>query len=406
MTPPDSSFTPSANIARLKESATIAASQRAKALRAAGRPILDLGAGEPDFDTPAVIRKAAQDAIDRGATRYTATEGILPLRTAIAAAATARRACHEGRPAEDAITAADVVVSNGSKQSLFNACFALFGPGDEVLIPTPSWTSYYEMVDLARATPVAVRGDPANGFKVTVADLATHATARSRGLMLNSPVNPTGSVYSRAELADLIAFARERGLWVISDEIYRRISYAGEATSALDVAESRDRLVVVDGIAKAYAMTGWRIGWSISTAPLAKAMTAFQSHTTFNPSSVSQAAAVAALTGGAVVDQTVTTMVAEFRKRRDAAVAILATEPAIRLNRPDGAFYLFMEAPGAGRVPDAGTAFAAHLLEHHDVAVVAGSAFQTPDWFRVSYAADLAQVETAMHRIVNAFRSS
>ena len=400
MTPPELTFTPSANIAQLKESATIAASQRAKALRAAGRPILDLGAGEPDFDTPPMIRKAAQVAIDSGATRYTATEGILPLRTAIAEQATARR----GRG--ETITAAEVVVSNGSKQSLFNACFALFGPGDEVLIPTPSWTSYYEMVSLSRATPVAVRGDPARGFKVTPADLAAHATARSRGLMLNSPVNPTGSVYSRAELADLIAFARECGIWVISDEIYRRISYVGEAASALDVAESRDHLVVVDGIAKAYAMTGWRIGWSISPAQLTKAMTAFQSHTTFNPSSVSQAAAVAALTGGAAVDETVTAMVAEFRKRRDAALAILATEPRIRVTPPDGAFYLFLQAPGAGKIPDAGTVFANRLLEEHDVAVVSGSAFQTPDWIRVSYATDLAQVESAMHRIVAAYRSA
>lgn len=400
MTPPELTFTPSANIAQLKESATIAASQRAKALRAAGRPILDLGAGEPDFDTPPMIRKAAQVAIDSGATRYTATEGILPLRTAIAEQATARR----GRG--ETITAAEVVVSNGSKQSLFNACFALFGPGDEVLIPTPSWTSYYEMVSLSRATPVAVRGDPARGFKVTPADLAAHATARSRGLMLNSPVNPTGSVYSRAELADLIAFARECGIWVISDEIYRRISYVGEAASALDVAESRDHLVVVDGIAKAYAMTGWRIGWSIAPAQLTKAMTAFQSHTTFNPSSVSQAAAVAALTGGAAVDETVTAMVAQFRKRRDAALAILATEPRIRVTPPDGAFYLFLQAPGAGKIPDAGTVFANRLLEEHDVAVVSGSAFQTPDWIRVSYATDLAQVESAMHRIVAAYRSA
>ena len=403
MPPPDLTFTPSANIAQLKESATIAASQRAKALRAAGRPILDLGAGEPDFDTPEMIRRAAQSAIDNGATRYTATEGILPLRTAIAEAATARRT--RVVPG-DTISPAEVVVSNGSKQSLFNACFSLFGPGDEVLIPTPSWTSYYEMVTLARATPVAVHGDPARGFKVTPADLAAHATSKSRGLMLNSPVNPTGSVYSRAELAALLAFASERGLWVISDEIYRRICYAGEATSALDVAESRDRLVVVDGIAKAYAMTGWRIGWSIATPALTRAMTAFQSHTTFNASSVSQAAAVAALTGGAEVDKSVTSMVAQFRLRRDAAMAILATEPSIRVNPPDGAFYLFIEAPGAGRVPDAGTVFANHLLEEHNVAVVAGSAFQMPDWIRVSYATDLAQVETAMSRIVAAYRNA
>jgi aspartate aminotransferase len=400
MTPPEPTFTPSANIARLKESATIAASQRAKALRAAGRPILDLGAGEPDFDTPAVIRDATKAALDRGATRYTATEGILPLREAIASHATRRR----GRG--ETIGAHEVVVSNGSKQSLFNAVFSLFGPGDEVLIPTPSWTSYYEMVDLARATAVAVPGDPANGFKVTPADLAARATTRTRGLMLNSPVNPTGSVYTADEFASLLAFARERGLWVLSDEIYRRIAYGAPAVSALEVADSRDRLVVVDGVAKAYAMTGWRIGWTISTAPLAKAMTAFQSHTTFNPSSVSQAAALAALTIGDPVERAVEAMVAEFRVRRDAALGILRAEPRLRINPPEGAFYLWIEAPGAGRIPDAGAAFATRLLEQHDVAVVAGSAFMVPDWFRVSYATDRAQVEAAMHRIVEAFRAS
>ena len=262
------------------------------------------------------------------------------------------------------------------------------------------------MVTLSRATSVAVHGDPARGFKVTPAELAAHATPHSRGLMLNSPVNPTGSVYTRAELADLLAFARERSLWVISDEIYRRICYSGEATSALDVAESRDRLIVVDGIAKAYAMTGWRIGWTIAMPAITKAMIAFQSHTTFNPSSVSQAAAVAALTGGAEVERSITTMVAEFRRRRDAAMAILAAEPSIRVNPADGAFYLFIQAPGAGRIPDAGTIFANRLLESHDVAVVAGAAFQTPDWVRVSYATDLAQVETAMRRIVDAYRTA
>jgi aspartate aminotransferase len=403
MTPPETSFVPSANIAQLKESATIAVSQRAKALRAAGRAIIDLGAGEPDFDTPALIRKAAQDAIDNGATRYTATEGILPLRTAIAERASALRQRTAGG---ETITPAEVVVSSGSKQSLYNACMALFGPGDEVLIPTPSWTSYYEMVSLARATAVPVHGKPECGFKVTPAELATSTTARTRGLMLNSPVNPTGSVYSRDELSALLGFARERGLWVISDEIYRRICYDGEAVSSLDVAESRDRLVVVDGVAKAYAMTGWRIGWTISVVPLAKAMTAFQSHTTFNPAAVSQAAALAALTGGAAVDATVTAMVGEFRARRDAAMALLAGEPSIQVNPPKGTFYLFLRAPGAGIVPEAGTAFARRLLEAHDVAVVPGAAFRTPDWIRVSYAAEIGQVESAVRRIIAAYRSA
>ncbi|HEY9479418.1 MAG TPA: aminotransferase class I/II-fold pyridoxal phosphate-dependent enzyme, partial [Gemmatimonadaceae bacterium] len=268
-------FTPSANIAQLKESATIAVSSRAKALRAAGRDIIDLGAGQPDFDTPEFIRRAAQRAIDEGATRYTATEGIPPLREAIAAHA---NALYRG---EGSIVPGEVVVSTGSKQSLFNACFVLFGPGDEVLIPTPSWTSYYEMVALARAEPVAVYGDPTNGFKVSAESLAAAATPRTRGVMLNSPCNPTGAVYDRGELEAILSLAEERGWWLISDEIYRQISYGPTAAlSLLELAGSRERLVITDGVAKAYAMTGWRIGWTIAPREVSRAMTALQSHTT------------------------------------------------------------------------------------------------------------------------------
>ena len=397
MTPgPD--FTPSANVAQLKESATIAVSQRAKALRASGREIIDLGAGEPDFDTPAFIRAAAQRAIDAGATKYTAVDGILPLRQAVADEANRRW------KGSDKVTAAEVVISTGSKQSLFNACFTLFGPGDEVLIPTPAWTSYYEMVSLARATPVPVTGDPAHGFKVTAAMLETAATPRTKGLMLNSPSNPTGSVYAPEELRAILALAHERGWWVLSDEIYLRIAYGKAASSSLDVAPSRERLIVVNGVAKAYAMTGWRIGWTISPANVAAAMTALQSHTTSNAATVSQHAALAALSMRDEADAAVTAMVAQFEKRRDAALAILRTEPRIHVLAPDGAFYLYLRAPGAGKTADAGSAFAAQLLEKSGVAIVPGSAFLTPDWVRVSYAAEQAQVEEAMRRLVAAFR--
>jgi Aspartate/tyrosine/aromatic aminotransferase len=193
-------FAPSANVSFLKESATIAVSARARALKAQGRKVIDLGTGEPDFDTPEFIRRAGQRAIDAGATKYTATEGIMPLREAIAADASARWS-------GDKITASDIVVSNGSKQSLFNACFTLFGEGDEVLIPTPSWTSYYEMVALSRAKAVAVIGDPQNGLKVTAAFLDAAATPRTAGVMLNSPCNPTGAVYSESELRDILELA-------------------------------------------------------------------------------------------------------------------------------------------------------------------------------------------------------
>lgn len=384
-------FHPSANIAALRESATIAVSQRAKALKAQGREVIDLGAGEPDFDTPEPIRDGAKDALDKGATRYTAVEGILPLREAIAAKANKR---YKGGTK---ITAAEVVVSNGSKQSLYNACVVLFGPDDEVLIPTPSWTSYYEMVALARATVVEVHGVPENGYKVDPALLDLHATSRTKGVMLNSPSNPTGSVYSPAELKAILDLAGERGWWVISDEIYVDIAYDAPAVGALEVATRRDNLIVVDGVAKAYAMTGWRIGWTIAPPAVSKAMNAFQSHTTSNAATVSQHAALAALTLGTPVDAAVVAMVKEFKQRRDAALPILRASKALTVLEPAGAFYFYVKVPGGG--PDAGAAFCATLLEEHGVAIVPGSAFRTPDWVRISYAASESQVVEACRRV-------
>lgn len=389
-------FVPSPNVASIKESATIAVSQRAKALRAAGRSIIDLGAGEPDFDTPKFIVDATKAALDAGATRYTAVEGILPLREAIAADATKRRA---GREAP--VTAGEVVVSTGSKQSLHNATFTLFGPGDDVLVPVPSWVSYVEMVGLARANVIAVPGDPARGLKITPALLERHATPRTRGLMLNSPTNPTGAVYDAEELRAIADLAASRGWWVISDEIYGRITYRlPEAPSMLDVAASRDNLVVINGVAKAYAMTGFRIGWSVAPRAVTQAMTALQSHTTSNTATESQYAALTALTQVAEADVAVRDMVREFRARRDAARAILAAVPNLQMVEPDGAFYLFFKAPKGD-----GTAFANRLLEHEGVAVVPGAAFGTPEWVRISYAAARADVESAMHAMVRAWNA-
>jgi len=390
-------FVPSTNVDFLKESATIAVSARAKALRAAGRHVIDLGAGEPDFDTPEFIRRAAQRAIDAGATHYTATEGILPLREAIATLATT------DLPG-GAIAPGEVVVSNGSKQSLHNACMVLFGAGDEVLIPTPSWTSYYEMVALARARAVPVHGDPENSLKVTAESLARASTSRTKGLLLNSPSNPTGAVYSREELASILDLAESRGWWVISDEIYRQISYNGPAASVLELTEARDRLILVDGVAKAYAMTGWRIGWAIAPRAVAAAMTAFQSHTTSNAAAVSQHAALAALTDRTEAERAIGHMVAQFRARRDAVVRMAREEPRMRFVQPEGAFYLFVDVTTHAGDAQAGTAFAQRLLEHDDVAVVPGAAFQTPGWVRLSYAAPLEQVLTGVQRLVSAYR--
>jgi aspartate aminotransferase len=380
----------SPNVAQIKESATIAVSNRAKALKAAGRAVIDLGAGEPDFDTPEYIRAAAKKAIDAGATHYTATEGILPLRQAIAADA---NRLYTGT---DKIEPAEVVVSTGSKQSLFNACFTLFGPGDEVLIPTPSWTSYYEMVSLARATAVPVYGEVGNELRVTAAELAAAGTARTRGVMLNSPSNPTGAVYGADELSAILAVAAENGWWVISDEIYRQITYGVSAPSVLELAPSRERLVVINGVAKAYAMTGWRIGWAIAPRHISAAMGALQSHSTSNPATVSQYAALAALSDRAAASAAIDGMVDVFQQRRDAAVAILDAA-GVTYVRPDGAFYLYI------RVGD-GDAFARQLLETQGVAVVPGAAFLTPEWVRLSYAAPTEQVLEGVRRLVAAIQ--
>lgn len=389
-----STHTVSGNVAQLKESATIAVSQRARALKAQGRPIIDLGAGEPDFDTPEFIRRAAKRALDEGATRYTAVEGILPLRQAIADAANELNRCQPVAPS-------DVVVTTGSKQALFNACFALFGEEDEVLIPTPAWTSYYEMVDLARARSVPVPGEASRGFKVTAVDLERHATENTRGLMLNSPCNPTGSVYTTDELSDLVRLAADRHWWVISDEIYRRIAYDGPAAGLLSVARNRDRIVVVDGMAKSFAMTGWRIGWAIANTAVTRTLVALQSHTTSNATTVAQYAALEALRMRDEAEAAISAMVSEYRRRRDAALQVLRAPGGPAVVQPDGAFYLFIDVqdtnPGA---EDAGSAFAARLLEEQGVAVVPGAAFKTPGWIRLSYAAAQEAVVEGVRRIV------
>lgn len=391
-----SGFTPSANIERLRESATIAASARAKRLRAEGRPIIDLGAGEPDFPTPRFVIEAAQRALDAGATRYTAVAGIEPLRAAIAERASCLR---PGAPVDPS----QVVVSAGTKQALFNACFALFSAGDEVLVPTPGWTSYYQMLAIARATAVPVSGPRGRGFKVSPAELVHARTERTRGLILNSPSNPTGAVYSHDELEAIVDFADKAGWWILSDEIYRAICYQGEATSLLAVRPSSfERLVVVDGLAKSMAMPGWRIGWSIAPQELTRAVTALQSHTTSNATTISQHAALSALSDDAAYRSALDEMLAELRRRREGALGVLRSG-GLDVIEPEGAFYLFVRAGNATESdPEPGTRLAERLLEEHDVAVVAGAAFGAPEWIRVSFAAPTADVFEGVRRIVRA----
>ncbi len=394
-------FAPSGNIAQLKESATIAASARAKALKAQGKPIIDLGVGEPDFDTPAFIRDAAKEALDKGATRYTANEGILPLREQIARHANARKS-----PDLADVMPNEIVVGAGTKQALFNACFCLFGAGDDVLIPTPAWTSYFEMVSLSRANPISVMGLPANNLLTDADTLMRAATRATKGLMLNSPCNPTAAVYDAGRFREILELAHERGWWVISDEIYRRLSYDFPAASALELAPSRDRLVVVDGVAKSYAMTGWRIGWVIAPREVAKAIASLQSHTTSNAATVSQHAALAALARDDLAEPAIDAMVAQFKVRRDACLALLADGPAPEVVHPAGAFYLFINVKGAATGPNgAGSAFAARLLDEHHVACVGGDAFGAPDYLRMSTAAPLKDVTEGLRRIIALWRA-
>jgi aspartate aminotransferase len=372
----------------------MAVSARAKELRVSGRAVIDLGAGEPDAPTPEFVRAAAVAAVAAGATRYTQVEGIAPLREAIAAGANARYA------GAAPVTGAEVVVGAGTKQALFNACYTLFEAGDEVLIPTPAWTSYYEMVALARATPVAVCGPRERDLKIDVDQLAAAATARTRGLIVNSPCNPTGTMYGADELRAMLDLAAKHGWWVLSDEIYQRIAYDAPAASVLDVASGRERLVVFNGVAKAYAMTGWRIGWAIAPVPLARAMTALQSHTTSNAATPSQHAALAALTCRAEAERAIAAMVAELRTRRDAVCTLLRAAGADFIH-PAGAFYVFIRV-APGDTGDGGSTFARRLLEERDVAVVPGAAFGTPAWVRLSFAAPVDEVLEGVRRIVRA----
>ena len=384
-------FTPSPNIAELRDSATIAVSARAKAMRASGLSVIDLGAGEPDQPTPAYVMEGAHRALDAGATRYTAVEGIAPLRERIAARATALH----GKP----VGANQVVVSCGTKQALFNACFSIFGQGDEVLVPTPAWPSYYEILSIARANAMIVRGSAAQSFRVTADDLRNVATARTRGVIVNSPCNPTGAVYSRAELEAIVALADERGWWIISDEIYRELSYGGPATSMLQVAPSLERMIVVDGVAKAFAMPGWRIGWSISSPAAARAMAALQSHVTSNATTVAQHAALVALSDEKAETAARAAMLAQLRRRRDDASAILRAMH-VPFIEPAGAFYLFIKVGDVtASDPEPGTRFASTLLERKHVAVVPGAAFHAPEWIRLSYAAADADVMEGVRRV-------
>ncbi len=386
----------SPNVQHLKASETVAISNEAKRRKAAGEDVLDLGVGEPDFDTPASAAQAGVQAVQKGMTRYPPNVGIADLRRAMAAQLSRMSG---GRPVDPE----QLVVSSGSKQSIFNACFTLFGSKDRVLIPAPAWVSYPQIVHLSRAEPVLVPGDLEWGLKVSVRDLDKHSNKVTRGLILCSPCNPTGAVYTLAELRAIAEWAQKHQIWIISDEIYRRINYGpGPAPSMLDLPdELLERTVVIYGASKAYAMTGWRIGAALAPPHLTKAMAALQSHTTTGANHPAQWAAAAAFTDERV-DAEVTKMVAAFRRRRDYLVDRFRTEvPGIEFVEPHGAFYFFFRVDGIReKDPVTGQAFCEQLMKQEGVALVPGAAFADDRWVRLSYAVSDTELEQAMDRIL------
>lgn len=387
----------SANLAHLKGSETIAINAEARRQRALGKDVIDLSVGEPDFDTPAPVAQAGVSAIQKGHTRYPPNIGIAELRTAMASHLSQLSA---GR----AVDPDRLVVSTGSKQALFNACFSLFGPKDRVLIPSPAWVSYPQIVHLARAEPVMVAGDGEWGLKVSVKDLERRTDKLVKGLILCSPTNPTGSVYTISELKAIGDWARKHGVWIISDEIYRRIHYGpGPAASFFDLPdEYLERTVIIYGASKAYAMTGWRIGAAYAPAHVARAMANLQSHTTTGANHPAQYAAAVAFSDPKV-EQEVVRMTAAFRRRRDKLVARLRTDaPGVEFVEPHGAFYLFFRVDGlaAGLT---GTRFCERLLGEHGVALVPGAAFGDDRWVRLSYAVSDKDLERGVDRILRCF---
>jgi aspartate aminotransferase len=388
-------------LARIKPSPTIAVTQKARELQAAGRDVIGLGAGEPDFDTPDNIKEAAYRAIREGQTKYTAVDGTPELKAAIRAKFKRENGLDY---AVDQIT-----VSNGGKQVLYNAFMATLNPGDEVIVPAPYWVSYPDMAVLAEGTPVFVECPQADGFKLRPEGLERAITARTKWLVLNSPSNPTGAAYTADELKALAAVLRRHPhVLIMVDDMYEHLAYDGFAfTTIAQVApDLYDRTLTVNGVSKSYAMTGWRIGYAGGPKALIKAMGAMQSQTTSNPSSVSQAAAVEALNGP---QDFITERALVFKERRDLVVSMLNQASGITCHRPEGAFYVYPSCAGTigkttpgGQVLKTDDDFVTYLLESEGVAVVQGSAFGLSPFFRISYATSTTLLEDACARIQRA----
>ena len=386
----------SQRVQQVKPSPTLAVTARAAKLKAEGKDIIGLGAGEPDFDTPAHIAEAGIDAIRKGITRYTAVDGTVELKDAIVAKFRRENALTYDR--------GQIIVSSGAKQTCFNVCAAVLDPGDECLIPAPYWVSYPDMALLADGVPVSLYAGPEQGYKITPAQLAAAITPRSKLLFMNSPSNPTGAAYTKAELQALGAvLAAHPRIVIASDEMYEHIYWAPEPFTSFAAANPHlyDRTVTINGVSKAYAMTGWRIGYCGAPRELTAAMSTVQGQSTSNASSISQRAATVALNG----DQScVATMNRAFKERHDYVVAALNAMPGVSCRPGAGTFYAFANVAGAMRALGIAddNAFAEYLLIEGGVAVVPGSGFGARGHMRISFACSLQTLEEAMRRIERA----
>ena len=374
----------SRRIAAIAESATLAVDGKAKALKAAGRPVIGFGAGEPDFPTPDYIVKAAAEAAAKPANhRYTPTPGLPELRDAIVAKTL--------RDSNYVITADQVLVTNGGKQSVYQSFASIIDPGDEVILPSPFWTTYPECIKLAGGISVEVFADESQNYLVTVDQLEAARTPKTKALLFCSPSNPTGSVYSAEQVRAIGEWALAHGIWVISDEIYEHLLYDGATAPSLPVVvpEMADQTIIINGVAKTYAMTGWRVGWMIGPKDVIKAATNLQSHLTSNVSNVSQRAAIAAVTGDLTA---VHEMGVAFDRRRKLIVDLLNKIPGVTCPTPTGAFYVYPSVKGVlgkeirGKRPQTSAELATLILDEVEVAAVPGEAFGPSGYLRFSYA--------------------
>jgi aspartate aminotransferase len=391
----------SARVGGIAESATLAVDAKAKALKAAGRPVIGFGAGEPDFPTPGYVVEAAVEACrDPRNHRYTPAGGLPELKAAIVE--------KTRRDSGLEIEAANVLVTNGGKQAVYEGFATLLDPGDEVIVPTPYWTTYPEAIRLAGGVPVDVLADETQDYKVTVEQLEAARTGRTKVLLFNSPSNPTGAVYDRAEVEAIGRWAHEHGLWVVTDEIYEHLVYDGAEAPSMPVVvpEIADRCLVLNGVAKTYAMTGWRVGWLIGPKDVVKAATNLQSHATSNVSNVAQRAAVAALESDL---SAVHEMRVAFDRRRRTIVAMLNEIDGVVCPDPKGAFYAYPSVKGLlgreidGTTPQSSAELAELLLDKVEVAAVPGEAFGSPGYLRFSYALgddDLVEGITRLQKLL------